>query len=107
MTGVQTCALPISKGPPFSTSWSHHPVLKGVRWRRCGAGKFSPTSLAEGRPHLLISPAAAAFSSSSLLQALWAYLFYAALWAYWAFAGLHPGPTTGRVSSRMQAAVAQ
>ena len=34
-------------------------------------------------------------------------MFCAALWAYWAFAGLHPGQTTGRVSSRMQAVVAQ
>ena len=34
-------------------------------------------------------------------------MFCAALCAYWAFAGLHPGPTTGWVSSCMQAAVAQ
>ena len=34
-------------------------------------------------------------------------MFCAALWAYRAFAGLHPGPTTGWVSSRMLAVVAQ
>ena len=68
---------------------------------------FSPTSLAEGRPHWFISPSAVAPSSSSPKQAYWAYLFCVAMWAYWAFAGLHPGPTTCSVSSRMQAALAQ
>ena len=72
---------------------------------RCG--KFSPTSLAEGRPHWFITPRVLALSSSSPKQAYWAYMFCAALWAYWAFAALHPGPTTGWVSNRMQAALAQ
>ena len=68
---------------------------------------FSPTSLVEGLPHWFISPSAVALSSSSPKQADWAYQFIAAMWAYWAFAGLHPGPTIGWVSSRMQAALAQ
>ena len=95
-----------TKDPLFSTGCSHHPVLKGVRWLQA-VHKFSPTSLPEGLPHWFISPSAVALLSSSPKQAYWAYLSSSALWAYWAFAGLHPGPTIGWVSSRMQAAVAQ
>ena len=95
-----------TKGGVFSTGWGHDPVLKGVRWLQA-VRNFSPTSLAEGLPHWFISPSAVALSSSSPKQAYWAYLFSPALWAYWACAGLHPGPTEGCVSSRMQAALAQ
>ena len=80
---------------------------KGGALAQVRCGKFSPTSLAEGRPHWFIGPNAVALLSSSPEQAYWAYLSYAALLAYWAFVGLHPGPTTRSVSSRMQAALAQ
>ena len=83
------------------------PGTKGDALAQVRCEMFSPTSLAEGRPHWFITPRAVALSSSSPKQAYWAYMFCAALWAYWAFAGLHPGPTTGWVSSRMQAAVAE
>ena len=79
---------------------------KGVRWR--SAVRQVLSRLASRRATALVyKPSAVALSSSSPKQAYWAYLFSAALWAYWAFAGLHPGPTTGWVSSRMQAALAQ
>ena len=83
------------------------PGTKGGALAQVRCEMFSPTSLAEGRPHWFINPSVVALSSSSPKQAYWTYMFYAALWAYWAFAGLHPGPTTHWVSSRMQAAVAQ
>ena len=55
----------------FSTGWSHQPVLKACFGQgRCD--KFSPTSLAEGRPHWFINPRAVALSSSSPKQAYWA-----------------------------------
>ena len=94
-----------TKGPPLvpvcATTGTKGGALVQVR-----CGKFSPTSLAEGRPHWFLNPRAVALSSSSPKQAYWAYVFFAALWAHVAFAGLHPGPTTGWVSSRMQAALA-
>ena len=82
MKNREACLLVYIKTPPFSTNWWHNPVLKVC----AGAGlcsKFSPTSLAEGRPYWFISPNAVALSSSSPKQTYCAYLSCATLWVWY------------------------
>jgi len=80
------------------------PGTKGGALAQVRCDKFSPTSLAEGRPHWFVSPAVPPHSSSSLMQAFGPKLA-TACGPIGPSAGLNPGPC--RVSSRIQAVEAQ
>ena len=54
MTGVQTCALPISPAYARAPDQKHGPTYKNVRGKLVAAGKLASADLVGSRPRFII-----------------------------------------------------